>query len=88
MAVILTGGQSWEQIAADYTLSAAYAPAIAIQNNMEGVPITGVKYRIEIPDAWMKPEYAGKQINLMDVPPGAPAWVWLAMLGGLAFLIH
>jgi hypothetical protein len=64
MSVIITNGQSWEQIAADFTLDAAYAPALAIQNNMEDQSITGKRFRIEIPDGWMKPEYSGKSITL------------------------
>jgi len=72
MSVILTNGQSFEQIAADFTLSPEYAPAIAIQNNYEGQSITGKRFRIEIPDNWMKPEYAGKTITLPGFSTGIP----------------
>lgn len=72
MSVIITGGQSWEQIAADFTLSSAYGPALAIQNNMEDQPITGKRFRVEIPDSWMKPEYAGKSITLPGTGGGLP----------------
>lgn len=70
MSVLITNGQSWEQIAADFTLAAEYAPAIANQNNMEGESITGKRFRIEIPDTWMKPEYAGKSITLPQAGGG------------------
>lgn len=89
MSVILTGGQSFEQIAANYTLDPAYAPAIAIYNNMPDQNITGQKYRIEIPDTWMKPEYSGKQIDLMQGQSfgGVSPLVWGAIALGALLLV-
>lgn len=87
MAIVLTGGQSWDELAAQYTLSPAYGPGIANYNNMTGQSITGKKFRIEIPDTWMKPAYAGKQIDLMNVAPGIPTWVIMALGAGLLFLV-
>lgn len=75
MSVIITNGQSWEDIARDYTLSPEYAPAIAIQNNYEGQSITGKKFWVEIPDSWMKPEFSGKEIHL----PEASRIPWVAV---------
>lgn len=72
MSVILTGGQSWDKLATDYTLSAAYAPALANYNNMDGESITGKQFRVEIPDTWMLPAYAQKQIDLRNTGAGAP----------------
>jgi len=71
MSVILTNGQSFDQIAATYTLAPEYGIAIQNYNNMEGQTITGMRFRIEIPDTWMKAEYAGKQINLATAGTGA-----------------
>lgn len=64
MSVIITNGQSWDYIAKTFTLAEEYAPALANYNNMEGESITGKRFRIEIPDSWMKPEYSGKEITL------------------------
>jgi hypothetical protein len=92
MSVIITNGQSWDQIAADFTLSPDYGPAIAIQNNMQDQSITGKKFRIEIPDNWMKPDYAGKQISLpapssgASIIPGVPNWAIMAAGVALVFL--
>jgi hypothetical protein len=89
MSVILTKGQSWDQVADMLTLDPSYGPAIANQNNMTGESITGQNYRIEIPDTWMKPEYAGKQISLQQAGSlnSIPMWVWAGMLAGTLFLI-
>lgn len=88
MSVILTGGQSFDNIAEQFTLSSAYGPGIANYNNMPGEDITGKKFRIEIPDTWMKPEYAGKQISLMNTSANASVspLVWGALAIG-AFLL-
>ena len=86
MSVILTNGQSWEQLAAAYTLDPSYAPAIATQNNMPGESITGKRFRVEIPDTWMQPQFAGKQIDLTGVSSGLPMWVWFAVAGAVVLL--
>jgi len=85
MSVIITGGQSYSEIAARFTLDPAYGPAIQNYNNMQGQDITGKKFYLKIPDTWMKPEYAGKQIQLTSVSGGMAIspWVW----AGLALLV-
>lgn len=82
MSIILTGGQSFDQIAAAYTLAPEYGVAIQNYNNMQGQDITGKKFRLEIPDTWMKPEFAGKQIDLMNTGGGMSPLMW----GGIAVL--
>lgn len=85
MSVILTGGQSFDQIAAAYTLAPEYGVAIQNYNNMQGQDITGKKFRLEIPDTWMKPQYQGVQINLMQ-SGGAMSplmWAGVAVVGYL-----
>ena len=96
MSVIITNGQSWEQVAADFTLAPEYAAALPIQMNMEGQSITGKRYRLEVPDTWMKPEYAGKSITLpgvgltpygnapASIVRGVPDWV---LWGGLGLAV-
>ena len=93
MSVLYTNGQSWEKIAADFTLSPSYAPAIAIQNNMPDDSITGKRFRIEIPDTWMKPEYSGKEINLAkagmpgaEIVSGIPNWMLGVIAEGVLFV--
>lgn len=85
MSVILTGGQSFDQIAAAYTLDPAYGVAIQNYNNMQGQDITGKKFRLEIPDTWMKPQFQGKQIDLMNTSRGMSPLMWagVAMVGYL-----
>lgn len=90
MTTFYTGGQSFEDIARDFTLSPEYGPAIAIHNNYEGQSITGHKYYITVPDNWMKPEYSGKTITLPDIRnsgseliAGVPNW---ALFAGAAIL--
>ena len=91
MSVLLTNGQSWEQVAADFTLDPSYAPAIAIQNNMGDESITGKRFRIEIPNEWMKPAYAGKEISLPkagggnEIISGVPNWVLGVAVAGFIF---
>lgn len=99
MSVILTNGQSFDQIAAQFTLAPEYGVAIANHNNMEGQSITGKRFRIEIPDTWMKPEYAGKEITLpgtgiakpsvtdQTIIPGLPNWALYAIGAGALFLL-
>lgn len=87
MSVILTGGQTFEQIAAAYTLAPEYGPGIANFNNMGGESITGKKFRIEIPDTWMKPEYAGKQIDLRGTGNGLAPMTWIAIGVGVYLLL-
>lgn len=84
MSVILTGGQTYDQIAATYTLDPAYGVAIQNYNNMQGQDITGKKFRLEIPDTWMKPEFAGKQIDLTKTGGMSPLmWAGVAVAGYL-----
>lgn len=84
MSVILTGGQSFDQIAAAYTLDPAYGVAIQNYNNMQGQDITGKKFRLEIPDTWMKPQFQGKQIDLMNTGGMSPLmWAGVAAVGYL-----
>lgn len=97
MSVILTGGQSFDQIAAAYTLAPEYGVAIQNYNNMQGQDITGKKFYLNIPDTWMLPQYAGKQIDLTQTsaggvmstngPGGVPAWVYLVGLGALVLFV-
>lgn len=99
MSVILTNGQSFDQIAATYTLAPEYGIAIQNYNNMESQTITGKRFRIEIPDTWMKPEYSGKQIDLAasggglvngpgGIIPGIPNWALLAGAGALLLFMN
>lgn len=85
MSVILTGGQSFDQIAAAYTLAPEYGVAIQNYNNMQGQDITGKKFRLEIPDTWMKPQFQGKQIDLMNTGRGMSPLMWagVAVVGYL-----
>lgn len=86
MSVIISNGQSFDQIAAEYTLSPAYGPCIAAHNNMTD-DITGKRYWVEIPDGWMKPEYAGKKITLAKTDsPGIPTWAIAGAVIGLLLL--
>lgn len=85
MSVILTGGQSFDELAAAFTLDPAYGVAIQNYNNMQGQDITGKKFRLEIPDTWMKPEYAGKQIDLMNSGGMSPLTIAALAIG--AYLI-
>lgn len=86
MSVILTGGQSYDQIAATYTLDPSYGVAIQNYNNMQGQDITGKKFRLEIPDTWMLPQYQGKQIDLRGAST-VPAWAWGALAVGVLLLM-
>lgn len=85
MSVIITGGQSFSDIAAAVTISPEYGPAIAMHNGMEGQDIIGRRFRLEIPDNWMQSELAGKTINMnvtQNKPGGMPGWLPYAV-GGL-----
>lgn len=79
--IVITGGQSFDEIAKTLTLDAAYGPAIAAHNNMEGQDIGGKKFRLEIPDNWALTEYAGKTIKMPDANPIN----WM-MWGGVAII--
>ena len=93
MAVIFTNGQSFDEIAALFTLSPAYGPGIAAHNNYEGQDISTGKFYVEIPDNWMKPEYAGKQItlpkkqNAAGESGGMSTTTIVAIAAGLALLL-
>ena len=89
MSVILTNGQSFADIARDYTISPAYGPGIANYNNMPDEDIIGKKFRIEIPDTWMLPQYAGKQIDLRGASGtsgGVSPLIWGALAVGVVLL--
>lgn len=88
MSVVITNGQSWAEIAEMLTLSKDYAPAIAAQSNMDGEDITGKRFRLEIPDNWMKPEYSGKTITLAKAAMASPSSNWMIYIGvGLLAMI-
>jgi len=87
MSVILTGGQTYDQIAAAYTLAPEYGVAIQNYNNMQGQDIAGKKFRLEIPDSWMKPGFAGKQIDLRGAAGVMSPWVWGAVAVGVLLLV-
>lgn len=95
MSVILTNGQSFSDIAAQYTLAVEYGPAIANYNNMTGEDIAGKKYRIEIPDTWMLPQYSGKQIDLRGTMTngtpggvmGVPWFIWAGVAVAALMLV-
>lgn len=62
--IVITGGQSFADIAEKLTISGEYGPAIAAHNKMADSDIVGKKFRLDIPDNWVKPEYVGKQVTM------------------------
>ena len=93
MAVFLTNGQSFDELAALFTLSPAYGSGIAEHNNYGGQDISMGKFWVEIPDNWVKPEYAGKQItlpkkqNAAGASGGMSTTTIVAIAAGLALLL-
>lgn len=67
---IITGGQSFEELAELLTLDASYAPALAAQSNMAGKSITGKKFYLTIPDEWVKDEFKGKTVKMPETSGG------------------
>lgn len=86
MATVITNGQSFSDVAAMVTISPEYGPAIAAENNMPGQDISGKRYWVDIPDSWMKPEYAGKKITLPPKGKG-DSIVWIALAAVGAYLL-
>lgn len=64
--IVFTGGQSFDDVAEMVTLDRAYGIAVARDNNMTGEDITGRKFRLVIPDAWARVEFAGKSVTLPE----------------------
>ena len=92
MAVFLTNGQSFDELAALFTLSPAYGPGIAEHNNYGGQDISMGKFWVEIPDNWVKPEYQGKQVTLPKKPGFSgdekiTPMTTALLVGGLALLL-
>ena len=76
--IVFTGGQSFDDVAEMVTLDRAYGIAVARDNNMAGEDITGRKFRLVIPDAWARVEFAGRTVTLPAVSGGISSKVILA----------
>lgn len=85
---VVTNGQSFAQVAEQYTIGgAAYGPAVANFNNMGEQDITGKRFRIEIPLSWVKVQaygglttggtvvMPGAGATAKDIIPGVPNWL-------------
>lgn len=69
--IVISSGQSFAELAEKLTISGEYGPAIAAHNNMVDSDIDGKKFRLDIPDNWVKPEYVGKQVTMPAVAKSA-----------------
>lgn len=81
---VVTNGQSWLDLANQFTGDPVYELNIAAYNNMLDQSITGKRYRIEIPVSWLKTNIAnqagGGTVTLpvasgsASIIPGVPNW--------------
>lgn len=85
VAVVVTNGQSFGDLAEKLTLAREYGPAIANFNNMAGQDITWQRFYIRIPTNWLKETYAsattvqmppaiGTGATATSIIPGVPNW--------------
>lgn len=89
VTVFVTNGQSFRELATQYTLSPEYAEGIANFNNMGVDDITGKRFRVEIPTSWLKTTgEAGGTVQLppsgnamKELVPGVPNFVTFGALG-------
>jgi len=82
-SVFYTNGQSFDELAERFTISAAYGPAIANYNNYGDQDISTGKFMVKIPANWLKAGYIGKIIDLRSEGPQVSKWV---IYGGMALL--
>ena len=82
--VVVTNGQSWADLANQFTPYPEYELNIAAYNNMLDQSITGKRYRIEIPVGWLRNSVntSGGGIELPasggEIIKGIPNWALVA----------
>jgi len=81
--VVVTNGQSWADLARQFTDYPEYELNIAAYNNMLDQSISGKRYRIEIPTGWLKAGVnTGGGVELPagggEIIKGIPNWALVA----------
>lgn len=83
-SVIYTNKHGFDELAARFTISPAYGPAIANFNNYGDQDITAGSFYVKIPENWMKPEFQNKTIDLRGENKNAQSWMLYAGIALLA----
>lgn len=84
--IVITGGQSFDELADMLTIDKAYGAAIAARNNMEGADISGKKFRLTIPDNWVLAEFIGKTVTMPEAGSSISSVVKFAALAAAGYL--